>query len=83
MIPRIKKLETLKDLKLKIEFDDHNVVIYDVMDDVKSIPTYKALLQQKGLFEQACLDSSRTVVYWNDYIDLPSDTLYEYGQKIS
>jgi len=35
-----------------------------------------------GLFEQATLDSSRTVVYWNDLVDLASDTIYEYGEAV-
>ena len=31
---------------------------------------------------QVKIDKSRTCVYWNDRIDLPSDTLYEYGVSI-
>ena len=27
-------------------------------------------------------DLSRTCVYWTEDIDLPSDTIYEYGKKI-
>ena len=83
MIPRIKDFKILDNLKLRIEFDDKYTVIYDVMDDIQNIPSYKDLLQQKDLFQQAKVDTSRTIIYWNDYIDLPSDTLYEYGQKIS
>lgn len=83
MIPRIKDFKVLDNLKLRIEFDDKYTVIYDVMDDIQNIPSYKDLLQQKDLFQQAKVDTSRTIIYWNDYIDLPSDTLYEYGQKIS
>lgn len=83
MIPRIKDFKVLDNLKLRIEFDDKYTVIYDVMDDIQNIPSYKDLLQQKDLFQQAKVDTSRTIIYWNDYIDLPSDMLYEYGQKIS
>lgn len=32
---------------------------------------------------QVIIDKSRTCVYWNDRIDLPSDTLYEYGVSIA
>ena len=32
-----------------------------------------------GLFESAHLDSSWTSVVWNDRIDLPSDTIREFG----
>jgi len=40
------------------------------------------LAEINGLFFQASLDSSRTVVYWNELVDLPSDTIYEYGEEI-
>ena len=82
MIPRIKKLEVLDDLKLKITFDDQITVCYDVSEDIKNIPSYRPLQYEKGLFENAKVDESRTVVFWNDYIDLPSDSLYEYGTRI-
>jgi len=35
-----------------------------------------------GLWKQFSLDESRTCVYWNDRIDLPSDSIYEYGKII-
>ena len=35
-----------------------------------------------GLFEQVQLDESRTCVFWNDDIDLPSDAIYEYGKVL-
>jgi hypothetical protein len=34
-----------------------------------------------GLFNQVQLDKSRTCVFWNSEIDLPSDMIYEYGKK--
>ena len=33
-----------------------------------------------GLFKQVQLDSSRTCVFWNDEIDLASDSIYKYGK---
>lgn len=44
------------------------------------IKSYKDLETITGLFEQVQLDESRTCVFWNDYIDLPSDTIYENAQ---
>ena len=35
-----------------------------------------------GLFQQVQLDESRTCVFWNEDVDLPSDTLYEYGKPM-
>jgi len=79
MIPRISKLTILENYTLYVEFDDGHKVIYDVMDDINSIPSYRALVEVCGLFKQAQLGTSRTCVYWNDEIDLASDCIYEYG----
>ena len=81
MYPRIKEFRTLPDYKLALLFDDGKRVIYDVKEDL-DLPGYDALKTVTGLFEQARLDDSRTVLYWNDYIDLPSDELYQYGVEV-
>ena len=78
MIPRIKMVEPMPDYKLKVLFDDGKTVIYNVKEDIETIESYKDLATVHGLFEQVQLDESRTCVYWNDQIDLPSDTIYEY-----
>lgn len=81
MIPRIKSLRPLPDYRLAVSFDDGKHVLYDVKDDLK-LPGYSALRDVHGLFQQVQLDPSRTCVYWNDEIDLPSDILYEYGAPV-
>lgn len=83
MIPRISQLETLPNLQMRVRFDDGRVVLYDVGEDVRDIPSYFPLETLTGLFAQAKLDRSRTCVYWNDEIDLPSDTIYEYGRELA
>lgn len=82
MIPRIKNLQVKDDYKLLVSFDSGETVIYDVNEDIDSIPDFMVLRTEKGLFENARLDESRTCVYWSDRVDLPSDTLLEYGSKI-
>lgn len=82
MIPKIRSVQPLPDLVLSIVFDDGRRVLYNVADDL-ALPGYDALRDVPGLFAQVQLDQSRTVVYWTDDIDLPSDTLYEYGRDAS
>ena len=72
-------MSVLDNYTLFVEFDDGRKVMYDVMDDIKAIPSFRALEEEHGLFKQAQLDTSRTCVYWNDEIDLASDSIYEYG----
>lgn len=77
MIPRIKSVKPLKGYFLHVVFDDGKDCIYDVNDDINAIEEYKDLKTIHGLFEQVQLDESRTCVFWNDFIDLPSDAIYE------
>lgn len=83
MIIRIKSVKPLKDYMLNVIFDDGKNVLYDVKDDINSIPTYEDLKNINGLFNQVQLDESRTCIFWNDYIDLASDIIYEYGKERS
>ncbi len=63
---------------LAVEFDDGRKVFYDVKEDIDTLPTFRALKEVYGLFNQVQLDSSRTCVYWNAEIDLASDSIYDY-----
>ena len=80
MIPRIQSILTLPDFCLRVVFDDGKTVLYDVKEDMEQIASYRDLRLIHGLFDQVQLDESRTCVFWNDMIDLPSDTIYEYGR---
>lgn len=82
-IPRIQNIEPLADYRLAVLFDDGRKVLYDVNDDIATLEEFKNLKTVVGLWNCVQLDKSRTVVYWNDRIDLPSDMLYEYGVTIS
>ena len=79
MIKLIKRIVPLPDYVLEVSFDDGKTVLYDTKEDM-NLPGYDALRSVAGLFQQVQLDQSRTCVYWNDEIDLPSDILYEYGK---
>ena len=79
MIPRIKSLKPIDDFCLDVTFDDGKKVIYDVKTDMDEIESYTVLRTIPGLFASVQLDESRTCIYWNDEIDLPSDAVYEYG----
>ncbi|MBQ6123330.1 MAG: DUF2442 domain-containing protein [Clostridia bacterium] len=82
MIPRISSIQPLPDYTLAVAFDGGKHVLYDVKEDF-GLPGYDQLRTVPGLFQQVQLDQSRTCVYWNDEIDLPSDAIYEYGKEIT
>ena len=81
MIPKIKSFCPLKDFLLVVEFDDGRIVRFDLKEDISTIPDFRALETECGLFQNAQLDDSRTCISWNNRIDLPSDTIYEYGKQ--
>ncbi|MBE7058460.1 MAG: DUF2442 domain-containing protein [Ruminococcaceae bacterium] len=82
MIIRIKEIKPLDDFSLLVTFDDNKTVKYNMKDDIDKLPGYDDLVAIPNLWQHVQLDESRTVIYWNDYIDLPSDILYEYGEEI-
>ena len=82
MIPRIKRIIPRDHFKLYIGFDNGEEVIYDVQEDIDAIEDFQLLKTQQGLFQNFQIDESRTCIFWSDRIDLPSDTLFEYGRKL-
>ena len=82
MIPRIKSVKPMDNYTLQVVFDDGKNVLYDVKEDMDTLPGYDDLKNIHGLFEQVQLDESRTCVLWNEDIDLPSDSIYEYGKVL-
>lgn len=82
MIPRIRQIRPMANCRLLVDFDEGPQVVYDVAEDIREIATFAELKTLPGLFESAHLDSSHTSVVWNDRIDLPSDTIREYGGEV-
>ena len=83
MIPRIKNIQPLDNYMLRVTFDCGTTVIYDVKQDIEDIEQFRPLKTEYGLFQQVQVDTSRTCVYWNEFIDLASDSIFEYGEKVS
>lgn len=79
-LPRIKSVSPMDGYQLSVLFDDGRKVVYNVAEDIETISAFNDLKTVEGLWPQVQVDKSRTVVYWNDWIDLPSDTIYEYGR---
>ena len=83
MLQRISCLEMREDFQIFARFDDGKEVLYDMREDIATIAPFKDLEEIPGLFAAGRLDKSRTCVEWNDFIDLPSHALYEYGVPVS
>lgn len=64
-------------------FDNWFFCKFLLTDDMNTLPAYDSLKKTEGLYRNVKLDESRTCVYWNDRIDLPSDTIYEHGKRLA
>ena len=82
MIPRIKEIQALDNFILLVKFDDGKTVRYNLKEDIDTIPSFRNLQEECGLYRSFQVDASRTCVTWSEDIDLPSDCLYEYGVTI-
>ncbi len=78
---KITSVKPLENFVLFITFDNGVSVHYDMKDDL-DLPGYDDLRLIPGLFQNVNIDSSKTCIYWSDTIDLPSDTLFEYGERV-
>ena len=82
MIPRIKSVQPMDNYMLEVTFEGGKRIMYDVNEDIDTLPGYMDLRENPGLFDQVQLDESRTCIFWSDDIDLPSDMIYEYGKVL-
>ena len=62
MIKRIRELQPMPDYQLLVRFDDGKQVLYDVKDDIKTLPGYSLLCEVEGVFQNVRLDESRTCI---------------------
>lgn len=83
MIPKINCIEPLDDYVLKVKFMDGKIVLYDMKEDIETLPGYDDLKTIHNLWKQVQLDKSKTCVFWNESIDLASDSIYEFGIPIN
>ena len=83
MIPRISDIKPCENYILQVSFDSGETVSYDVGEDIATRKDFLPLKTETGLFTNFTLDKSRTCISWSDRIDLPSDTILEYGKRIS
>ena len=82
IFPKITNVIPLENYKLYVSFEDRTEVIYNVGTDIEEHVSYRDLKLVPGLFQNLKIDESRTRIYWRDDIDLPSDMIYEYGDKL-
>lgn len=79
MFHRVKAVEPLPDMNLRVTFLDGDVKRYDVKPLLAVWEPFQSLAQVRGLFEQVRVDLGGYGISWNDEIDLSCDELWENG----
>jgi len=75
---RVKSVQPLPDMVLRVEFIGGTVKSYDVKPLMEKWDTFMDL-EQTGLFQLVRVDQGGYGIVWNEYIDLSCDELWENG----
>lgn len=80
MFHKVKYVQALENLMLKVEFIDGNIKLYDVKRLMKKWKVFE-LLKDEKLFNQVRVDQGGYGIIWNDEIDLECNELWENGKE--
>ena len=80
MFYRVQSVEPKDDFILSVLFTDGVKTEYDIKPLFAKWDVFNNLKTIKGLFQQVKVDAGGYGISWNDEIDLPSDTILEYGK---
>lgn len=82
MFHRVKAVEPLPDMQLRVSFVDGSIKRYDVKPLLELWEPFKDLASVVGLFNQVQVDMGGYGISWNADIDLACDELWENGLPI-
>lgn len=78
MFHRIKAVEPLSNLLLRVEFMDGSIKQYDVKPLLAKWTVFNDL-RQEALFRLVRVDAGGYGIVWNDYLDLSCNELWDNG----
>lgn len=78
MFEKIKNVEPLDNLILRVTFQNGKVKIYDVKPLTEEIEDFKAL-KNNTVFKNVKTDTGGYGISWNDFLDLECTELWENG----
>lgn len=78
MFHKIKKVETLSNKMLKVEFENNKIKYYNMKNIIKKIKEFE-ILNNENIFNKARVDKGGYAVIWNDDLDIACEELYKNG----
>lgn len=79
---RVKKVEFIKDYKLKLFFNDNKIKIVDLEQIVTNGKGMFIPLKKSEYFKQVFVDIDQITICWPNGADLSPDVLYEIGKDV-
>lgn len=83
MFHKIESVEPLENFILFVVFKSGEKKYYDVKQLFETIPAFKDLINITGLFKQVKVDTQGYGIFWNEYIDLSGNELWENGELVN
>ena len=82
MFYKVRKVEPMAGLNLRVQFENGTVKKYDVNPLLVKWPVFRSLELLPGLFDCVRVDAGGYGVVWNDDIDLSCNELWEHGAEV-
>ena len=79
---KVKDVFPLKNMLLRVVFDNDIIKTYDVNQLIGTFPIYKELVGNDPLFNQVHVDCCGYAIAWNEDIDISETELWENGEVI-
>lgn len=76
MFHKIRNVDALSNLILKIEFENNEIKYYDVKDIIKKFKEFD-ILKNETFFMNAYVDIGGYAVIWSDDLDIDCEELYK------
>ena len=80
MFHKIKKIETLSNKILKVEFENKKIKYYDMKKIIKNNKNFE-ILNNDSIFNMAKVDQGGYGVVWNEELDISCEELYVNGNE--
>ena len=78
MFHKIKDVETLSNLILKIKFENNEIKYYDMKKVIEKFKEFD-VLKNEIIFNNAQVDVGGYAVVWSDDLDIDCEELYQNG----
>jgi len=82
MFHKIIDVAPLPGMRLRARFEDGSLRLYDASVLPGRWPDFQSFIDIPGLFDMVQIEARGYAVAWNEFLDLSSEDIWEYGTPI-